>query len=292
MLTKSYIHSILRRFARTWYQFRRNRLGIVGLYILLFFFTIALIADYLAPYGEWELRVGRPFERPSSNHPFGTDELGRDLLSLVIYGTRISLLVGIIAALFSACLGGLIGLISGYIGGLLDDLLMRVTDSFLVIPTIVLTIILAALLGPSLINIILVITIVSWPPIARVIRSQVLSIKERAYIEAARAIGCSPLEIILKHILPNVVPLLVVNMIIQVSNAILAEAALSFLGLGDPHHTSWGMLLHYAWSSGALAAGYWWYVMPPGLCILLLVLAFVFVGYALDEVLNPRLRRY
>ena len=285
------VFAILRKVKSTWHDFRKNKLGILGLVILLFFITIALLADNLAPYGEWELRTGRPFERPSSRHPLGTDELGRDILSLVIYGTRISLLVGMVAALFSAGIGGIIGLCSGYFGGLVDDVLMRVTDSLLVIPTIVLTIIMAALLGPNIFNIILVIVLVSWPPIARIIRSQVLSIKEQAYVEAAHAIGCSSTRILFRHILPNALPMLIVNMVFQVSSAILAEAALSFLGLGDPHHTSWGMLLHYAWSSGALAAGSWWYVVPPGLCILALVIAFAFIGYALDEVLNPRLRR-
>ncbi|RLG75616.1 MAG: ABC transporter permease [Thermoprotei archaeon] len=200
-------------------------------------------------------------------------------------------MVALTAALLSAVTGGVIGLPAGYVGGLVDDALMRVTDAFLSIPSIVLMIILAALLGPSFVNIIIVISVLSWSPIARVVRSQVLAVKEQPYIEAARAVGASTARVMFRHVLPNVTPLLFANMILQVSNAILAEAALSFLGLGDPHHTSWGMILHYAEGSGALAAGYWWYVVPPGVGILLLVLAFVFVGYALDEILNPRLRR-
>jgi len=271
--------------------YRRNKFGLVGLIILLIFVFIAVLADYIAPYGEWELGVTLPFSPPSSQHIFGADELGRDLYSLFIYGTRISLIVGVSAAFLSAIIGGVVGLVSGYVGGWVDDLLMRVTEAFLAIPAIVLMIIFAAILGPSFINIIIVIAIVSWAPIARVIRSQVLVVKELPYIEAAKAMGAGSSRIMFKHVLPNVTPLLFANMVLQVSNAILAEAALSFLGLGDPHHTSWGMILHYAEGSGALAAGYWWYVLPPGIGILLLVLSFVFIGYALDEIVNPRLRR-
>ena len=279
------------KFGTVWYDFRRSSFGTLGFSLLLFFIVIALIAEYLAPYGEWERLVGKPFEPPSSEHIFGTDELGRDLFSLVIYGTRISLIVGITAALLSSIIGGFVGIVSGYIGGKIDDVLMRITDAFLVMPGIVLMIILAAILGPSFINIIIVIAIVTWPPIARIIRSQTLAVKEYTYVEAARAVGGGSFHIMFKHVLPNVMPLIFTNMILQVSNAILAEAALSFLGLGDPHHTSWGMILHYAEVSGALAAGMWWYIIPPGICILMLALSFVFIGYALDEILNPRLKR-
>ena len=279
------------RFGEFWSVYRRNKFGIVGLIMLLAFIGIAAAADHLAPYGEWELGVDMPFSPPSNRHPFGTDELGRDLYSLFIYGTRISLIIGISAAFLSGIIGGVIGLVSGYVGGWVDDFLMRVTEAFLAIPAIVLMIILAAILGPSFVNIIIVIAVVSWAPIARIIRSQVLVVKELPYIEAAMAIGAGGSRIMFRHILPNVTPLLFANMILQISNAILAEAALSFLGLGDPHHTSWGMILHYAEASGALAAGYWWYVIPPGIGILLLVLSFVFIGYALDEIVNPRLRR-
>ena len=274
-----------------WNIYKRNKFGMVGLIILLIFIIIAIFADYIAPYGEWQRGVAPPFAPPSSKHLFGADELGRDLYSLFIYGARISLIVGVAAALLSAIIGGVVGIVSGYIGGWVDDFLMRVTDAFLTIPALVLMIIFAAILGPSFINIIITIAIVSWAPIARIIRSQVLVVKELPYVEAAKAVGASSTRIMFKHILPAVLPLLFANMILQISNAILSEAALSFLGLGDPHHTSWGMILHYADGSGAIAAGYWWYVVPPGIGILLLVLAFVFIGYALDEIVNPRLRK-
>jgi len=285
------LRTLREKLGEFWSVYKTNTFGMIGLFMLLVFVVLALFAEFIAPYGEWELLTGKAFEPPSLRHLFGTDELGRDIFSLVIYGTRVSLIIGITAALLSTIIGGLVGLVAGYFGGAVDDILMRITDAFLVIPAIVLMIILAAILGPSFTNMILVIAVVTWPPIARVIRSQVLVVKELPYVEAARAVGCSDFYIMFKHILPNVTPLLFANMILQVSNAVLSEAALSFLGLGDPHHTSWGMILHYAHGSGAIAAGYWWYVLPPGICILLLVLAFVFVGYALDEIVNPRLRK-
>ncbi len=288
---REFLSTMKSKLSEFWTIYKTNTFGMIGLFMLMIFVLLAVLADFIAPYGEWEMLVGRPFEPPSIRHLFGTDELGRDVFSLVIYGTRVSLVIGITAALLSTIIGGVVGLIAGYFGGIVDDVLMRITEAFLVVPAIVLMIILAAILGPSFINMIIVIAIVTWSPIARVIRSQVLVVKELPYVEAAKAVGCSDFYIIFKHILPNVTPLLFANMILQVSNAILAEAALSFLGLGDPHHTSWGMILHYAHGSGALAAGYWWYVLPPGICILLLVLAFVFIGYALDEIVNPRLRR-
>ena len=282
---------IFKRLHEFWRMFSKNRLGMIGLIILLAFIIMAITADYLAVQGEWEMNVCKPFEPPSEFHPFGCDELGRDLYSLFLYGSRISLIVGVSAALLSTIIGGFVGIVSGYFGKVIDAVLMRITDAFLAIPSIVLMIIFAALLGPSFINIIIVIAVLSWPPIARIVRSQVLSIKELPYIDAAIAAGASNSRIMFRHILPNILPILFANMVLQISNAIIAEAALSFLGLGDPHHTSWGMILHYAFVTGAVAAGYWWYVIPPGIGILLLVLAFTLVGYALDEIVNPKLRQ-
>jgi len=266
-------------------------MGMIGLIIVTFFAAIAILAPYISPYGEWEYLTGPPFSPPSKEHLLGTDELGRDIFSLVIYGTRISLLVGVTAALFSTVIGTVIGLISGYYGGPVDHILMRITDAFLILPSLVLMIILAALLGPGMGNIILVISITTWPTTARIIRSQVLSLKERAFVESSRAIGSGDIYILFHHILPNVVPLMFANMVLMVSAAIISEAGLSFLGLGDPHHTSWGMILHYASEHGAIAGGMWWYIIPPGICLLLLVVGFVFIGHSMDEILNPRLRR-
>ena len=286
-----FISPLIDRFIGFWNVYKRNKFGVVGLIMLIIFVGIAVTADYIAPYGEWQRGVAPPFSPPSPKHIFGADELGRDLYSLFIFGARISLIVGVAAAFLSAIIGGAVGIISGYMGGWIDDFLMRVVDAFLTIPALVLMIIFAAILGPSFINIIITIAVVSWAPIARIIRSQVLVVKELVYVEAAKAVGAGKIRIMFRHILPAILPLLFANMILQISNAILSEAALSFLGLGDPHHTSWGMILHYADGSGAIAAGYWWYVIPPGIGILLLVLSFVFIGYALDEIINPRLRR-
>jgi len=274
-----------------WLLYRSNKFGMIGLAILLVFIFISLFAPLIAPYGEWEYAVAPPFSPPSPEHLFGTDELGRDLFSLVVYGTRISLLIGFFAALLSAFMGGFIGIFSGYYGGIIDDILMRITDAFLVIPSIVLMIVLAAMLGTSINNIIIVIAITTWPGTARLVRSQVLSLKERPFVEFAKAVGAGDARIMFSHIFPNVLPLIFANMILGISGAILSEAGLSFLGLGDPHHTSWGLILHYASGHGAIAGGLWWYVVPPGICILLLVLAFIFIGYAMDEILNPKLRK-
>ncbi len=270
----------------------RNPYGRLGLAILAALVVIAVVGPYATPYGVWQYGVCRPFERPSLSHPFGCDEIGRDLLTLFLYGARVSLFVGFVAAALSTLLGALLGLLSGYFGGPLDVVLMRIVDALLAIPSLVLMIIFAAVLGPGLFNIILVISILSWPPVSRVVRSQVLSLKEYPHVEAARACGAGAARILAKHIAPATLPLVVANMVLQVSNAIIAEAALSFLGLGDPRIPSWGGILRFAFRMGAVSAGYWWYVVPPGLAIALAVLSVTFVSYALDEIVNPKLRRY
>lgn len=221
----------------------------------------------------------------------GTDDAGRDVFSQMIYGTQISLLIGFLATMMTIVIGTLIGIVSGYMGGKVDDLLMRITDIMLVIPGLPLMIVLAAVLGPSINTIILVIGVLSWPTTARFIRAQVLTLKERAFVEAARAAGATDFYIMRRHILPNVMPLVFAEAILMIASAILIEAALSFLGLGDPVHISWGMILHYAEMRGAFSRGAWWCVVPPGLAITLVCVSFVLIGNALDEILNPRLRR-
>ncbi len=201
------------------------------------------------------------------------------------------MLVGIVSTLISMIIGSLIGISSGYYGGAIDAFLMRMTDVFLVIPWLPLMLVLTALLGPSLWNIIFVIGITSWASTARIIRSQTLSIKERPYVERARAIGSGDIHIMTFHILPNVFPLIFANTVLIAAIAILSETTLSFLGMGDPTSSSWGMMLHFAFETGAAIIGAWWWLLPPGIAVVLVVLAFTFVGYALDEVLNPRLRR-
>jgi peptide/nickel transport system permease protein len=207
-----------------------------------------------------------------------------------MYGGRISLLIGFLAAFTSGGFGTIIGLTAGYFGGWKEDVLMRITDIVLVIPRLPLMLVLSALLGTSFWNIIFVISITTWTGTARIVRAQVLTLKERAFIESSKAIGASDLRIIGVHLLPNVFPLILAQMVLGIGGAILQESALSFLGLGDPLSISWGMILHWAFSAGALSSNYWWFIIPPGICITLVALGFTFVGYALDQIVNPRIR--
>jgi peptide/nickel transport system permease protein len=272
--------------------FASNRMGVAGLAILTVFVILALFADVLAP--ESRLSVthapGAPLEPPSAQFWLGTDELGRSVLDLVIQGSQISLLVGFLATAISILIGALVGITAGYFGGWTDVILMRLTDWFLVVPFLPLAIVLAALLGRGLFVIAFVIGIVTWPGTARVVRAQVLTLKERPYVERARALGASDRQIIGRHILPNVFPLIFANTILVVAVAILTEATLSFLGLGDPFSVSWGSILESAFAEGAISLGAWWYLVPPGICIVLVVLGFTMCGYAFDEILDPRLR--
>jgi peptide/nickel transport system permease protein len=272
--------------------FAKNPLGLAGLVILVFFVLMAIFADVLAP--EERLSVtraqGGPLEAPSAEFPLGTDELGRSVLDLVIQGSQISLLVGFLATAISMLLGSLVGVVAGFFGRWIDVVLMRLTDWFLVIPFLPLAIVLASVLGRSIWIIAFVIGITTWPGTARIVRAQVLTLKERPYVERARALGASNWHLIKRHILPNVFPLIFANTILVVAVAILTETTLSFLGLGDPLSISWGTILEFAFEEGAISLGAWWYLIPPGLCIVLVVLGFTMCGYALDEVLDPRLR--
>jgi peptide/nickel transport system permease protein len=272
--------------------FAKNRMGVAGLAILTVFVVLALFADVLVP--EARLSVteapGAPLEPPSSRFWLGTDELGRSVLDLVIQGSQISLLVGFLATAISMVIGSLVGISAGYFGGGFGALLMRFTDWFLVIPFLPLAIVLGAILGRSLFVIALVIGLVTWAGTARVVRAQVLALKERPYVERARALGASNRQIIARHILPNVFPLIFANTILVVAVAILTETTLSFLGLGDPFSVSWGSILESAYAEGAISLGAWWYLVPPGVCVVLVVLGFTMCGYAFDEILDPRLR--
>jgi peptide/nickel transport system permease protein len=273
--------------------FAQNKMGVAGLTILIAFVFMAAFADVLAP--EARLSVtnapGAPLEPPSARFWLGTDEYGRSVLDLVIQGSQISLLVGFLATGMSMLTGSLVGITAGYSGGWVDVLLMRFTDWFLVIPFLPLAIVLAAILGRSLFVIAFVIGVTTWPATARVVRAQVLTLKERSYVERARALGAGNSQIVSRHILPNVFPLIFANTILVVALAIYTEAILSFLGLGDPFNVSWGSILESAFAEGAISLGAWWYLVPPGLCIVLVVLGFTMCGYAFDEILDPRLRK-
>jgi len=218
----------------------------------------------------------------------GTDEAGRDIFSQLAWGTRISLLVGLLASFLGIAVGLIVGLIAGYVGKVVDEILMRFTDMILVLPGLPLLIVLAALLGASIWNIIILLGFLGWPGFARVIRAQVLTVKERSFIEASKATGSGTGHIITRHIFPNVLGLTYVSLALAVPTAIVTEAALAFLGLRDPGVISWGAMLQAVQSENGITL--WWWVLPPGLSIALLSLSFVLLGYALDDLLNPRLR--
>ena len=269
-----------------------NIKGLTGLILLTLLLLIAVFASLLAPYDP--RAMGEPediLQPPGRDHFLGTDEVGRDVFSLILYGARISLLVGFAAAFLSIIIGTVIGLTAGYFGGWVDDLLMRLTDLFVVIPRLPLVLITVAVLGPNLFNTIVVIGILIWAGTARIIRVQTLSLKERQFVERARSLGARHWHIVRRHILPNVLPLVFANTVLIIATAIYLESTVSFLGLGDPTHISWGMILHYAFTNAAMVYGAYWYVLPPGVMIVLAVLSFTISGYALDEVLNPKLRR-
>jgi peptide/nickel transport system permease protein len=281
-------------FRRVRKTYRQSAMGMWGLGILVFFVLVAILAPLLASRESLNATCpcnGLPFQPPSLQFPFGTDDLGRSVLALTIWGSRISLLVGLFATLFAMGLGSLVGILAAYYGGKTDTIMNGVTNWFLVIPFLPLAIVLAAILGRGLAVIIFVIGVTSWAGTARIVRAQVYSLKERSYVERARALGAGDWHLVSRHILPNVGPLIFANTVLTVAIAILSETTLSFLGLGDPLSISWGTILEFAYDGGAAFSGNWWWLLPPGVCIVLVVLAFTMCGYALDEILNPRLRQ-
>ena len=229
------------------------------------------------------------FASPSWAHPLGTDQLGRDVLLELAAGAPASLIVGAGATAISVAIGSTIGLMSGFLGGRVDAGLMRLTDIMLTIPTLPLIIVLAAIIGQGLTQVVLVIGFTGWAVLARLVRSEVLSLRERTFILRARSVGASRARIIGVHLLPLVVPLLVANTVLIAAAAILNAATLSFLGLGDITMPSWGLMLNNAFTSGAAGRGAWWFVIPPGMCILLLVLSLAALGHAINEEMSPQL---
>jgi peptide/nickel transport system permease protein len=282
-----------RSLSRSWRVYRKNVMGMAGLLTLILFIAVALFAPLLADREALKVTCecnGTPLSPPSIDFPFGTDNYGRSVLALTIWGSRISLLVGLLATSVAMLIGAVIGLVAGYFGRWSETLLMRITDWFLVIPFLPLAIVLASVLGGGLFVIIMVIGVTSWPSTARIVRAQVLSVKTRPYVERGRALGATNWHTMTRHILPNVGPLIFANTILTVAIAILSETTLSFLGLGDPLSISWGTILEFAFGGGAMGGGQWWWIIPPGLAIVFVVLAFTMCGFALDEILNPRLR--
>ncbi len=294
------LRTFRRRFGDFWKIYRRSPTAVAGLSIIVFFVIFGTVSPFITPHNPYDLieAAGNPRGLPPNGEfILGTDALGRDVFSQLAYGTWITLLVGFFATFISVVMGTAIGLAAGYFGRFVDEGLMRVTDFFLVIPWLPFLIVLTTLFNDFLpfvspiSVVILVIGVTGWPTSARIVRSQVLTVKERQYIERAKAIGSSSSHIIVKHILPNVVPLVVANSILTIALAIFSESYLDFFGLGDPNVISWGNMIKWAYDKNAFTLGQYWWSIPPGLSIILLILGFSFVGHALDEILNPRLRR-
>lgn len=268
-------------------------MGIWGATALFSFFLMSVGAPYLAPYDpmEYQYADGRvlKLQPPDYRHWLGTTYYGRDVLSQVLMGSRVALMVGIIAALFLSFIGTNIGLWAGYFGGRVDSLLMRITDIAFGIPFLPFAIVLIALTKPTIWNMIITISCLMWRTTARVIRSQVLSLKERPFIKAAKVSGSGDFRIMYVHILPNVLPMSFLYIVLGIAWATLTEASLSFLGFGDPRMISWGQMLYEAFVTGSTRDA-WWTVFPPGICITLFVISAFMIGQAYEEVANPRLR--
>jgi peptide/nickel transport system permease protein len=261
----------------------------LGLGIIAFFVILAIAAPLIAPYST-TARSCAVFAPPSASHWFGCDDGGIDMLSEIISGGRISLIIGFAATLIAMLIGGGVGIASGYFGRWLDITLMRITDYLLVIPDLAFAMVIADVWGPSLSHVIGVIAILEWATTARIIRAQVMSVKERVYIKRARSIGASHARIIGSHILPQVGPLLMANTVLTVAVAIYLETALAFLGLEDPTTTTWGTILEHAFDRAAVSAGAWWAIVPDGLVITLLIMGCFLLGQAIEDALNPRLK--
>jgi peptide/nickel transport system permease protein len=267
-------------------RYQKNRAAVFGLGAVSFFFLVALFGPAVAPYGPFDLSE-EAFARPSRAHLLGTDNVGRDVVSGVIYGARASLLVGFLAVLTSTVIGMAVGAFSGFYGGRIDDLLMRVTEIFQVLPRFFLAILFVAFFGPAIWNVILVIGILSWPETARLLRAEFLALRQREFVEAARAMGAGDLRLMVSAIMPNAISPVIVSASLQVAGAILLESGLSFLGLGDPNVISWGFMLHNAQEYFHHA---WWMATFPGGALFLAALGLNLVGDGLNDALNPRLR--
>jgi ABC-type dipeptide/oligopeptide/nickel transport system permease subunit len=279
-----------------WQTLKRKPMALLGSVILLIVIFIAIFAPLIAPYtleemASLKVKSGDVLSPPDAAHLLGRDDAGKDVLSQLLYGSRISLIVGFSAAFMSLIIGTVVGMVAGYFGGKVDNFLMRLVDFLLVIPTLPLMLVIITFWGRGLEKIIFVIGLLYWTYMARLVRSQVISIKERHYILRAKALGASDFRIIVRHIFPQVVPLIIAQGVLDTSTAIIAESTLAFLGLGDPTKVSWGMMLNFAFSR-AISQQAWWFLLPPGFAIVLVSLSLVLIGTALEEVFNPRLKTH
>jgi len=275
-------------------QFVRNPMGVVGALMLLVVVVLAVFAPWLAPYNPREqvqVEPGDVLAPPDAEHWLGRDDAGKDVLSLLIYGARVSLVVGFTASFMSMVIGTTVGLVAGYHGGRIGNLLMRFVDFLMVIPDLPLMLVIIAVMGRGLVNIILVIGLLGWTYTARLVRSQVLSVKERQFVLRARSVGAGHTHIVMRHIFPQVVPLIIAQAVLDISVAILAESSLAFLGLGDPTLISWGSMLNFAFER-AVSRQAWWFILPPGLAIVWISLSLILIGNTLDQIVNPRLRTH
>ncbi|MEV5965845.1 ABC transporter permease [Kribbella sp. NPDC051952] len=277
--------------SRFWADFRTHRAGIAGLVILALAVVLALIAPLFIDAGVTNVVSGTRAKMapPSLDDPLGTDESGRSILLMIWWGSRTSLLIGFLAALLSMVIGTVLGIAAGHFRRWIGAVVLRVTDWFLVLPSLVTALVLAAILGGSTATIIVAIGVTSWPSTARLIRAQTLAVEARPYIERSLALGAGHWHITTRHVLPNVAPLLLASTTLEVASAIVTESTLAFLGV-SANKTSWGTMLRGSYDWGAATAGAWWYILVPGLCIVIVVMAFTLCGRALETVLNPRLR--
>jgi peptide/nickel transport system permease protein len=280
------VRSSVRLQETLWDRYKKHKGGVVGLIVVLFLMGMACLAPVLAPSDPFSLG-DMALSVPSSLHLMGTDHLGRDILSAVLWGLRISLLVGVCAALIAVVLGVCIGAPAGYFGAQLDNLLMRATDTFMVLPTFFLVLIVVAIFGGSIWKLIALIGITNWPPVARLVRAEFLSLRERDFALAAQAVGAGHVMIMWRHILPNALPVIIPTLSLRTAGAIITEASLSFLGVGDPNVVSLGQMLINALQFMRMA---WWTALFPGLTIFVIVLALNLVGDGLNDAFNPRLK--
>lgn len=269
-----------------WHLYRKNYGAVGGLFVLIAIVLIAAFAPIIYPVDPFEM-VGHPISEPFGEFLLGTDVIGRDILAGLIHGARVSLMIGIVATLCATLVGVVFGALAGYYGGYIDDVLMRITEFFLTIPSFMLAILLVAIFSPSITTIVIAIAAVSWPSVARLTRAEFLSLREREFVLAFRAMGMPDWRIILGHILPNAMPSIVVVSSLMVATAILTESGLSFLGLGDPNLSTWGHMVGVA--RGVLRTA-WWMTAIPGLTILITVLAINLIGEGLNDAMNPHLK--
>jgi peptide/nickel transport system permease protein len=288
---------LIERLAKGWGIFKENMMGRIGLALMIIFALMALASFFtplLGPMYDPMTGVDPEISHatgPSMRHWLGTDFIGRDIFTQLLEGAKIAFMVGLSAAFISIVVGTIIGMISGYMGSVVDTVLMRLADMIMVMPSLLILLLLSALFGQlNIWLIVLLIALLRWPGVSRVIRAQTLTLKNRPFIEAAKVAGASHFRIIFRHIMPNVLPLSFLYMTFRVTSAILVEAALAFLGFGDPSQVSWGMMLQWVWKTGHMFQAPYW-LLPPGICISLLTLSFYMLGRAMDEVLDPRLRK-